>query len=70
LRRVFAVTHVELVAGERSRGGWDVPDWALAAAALTVIPDTGHLMMLERPQSFAETIARLLAQAEARQPPG
>jgi lipase len=67
LRGVFERTRVNLVAGERSRDGWDVPDWALSAAHLTVIPGAGHLMMAEEPQRFAETVGRLLADADARQ---
>ena len=76
LRRVFDRTPGYLVAGERSRDGWDVPGWALKATrGLTVIPDAGHLAMLERPQRFAETIDLVLADAEAREaaaarPPG
>jgi pimeloyl-ACP methyl ester carboxylesterase len=52
LRDLFERTAVYLVAGERSRDGWDVPAWALGASrGLILIPDTGHLMMLERPES-------------------
>jgi lipase len=62
LRGVFARTPVHLVAGERSRDGWEVPEWALnAASSLTIIPGTGHLMMAEQPERFAETIDLLLA---------
>jgi len=63
LRRVFARTPVHLVAGERSRAGWDVPDWALSAAAsVTVMPGVGHMMMLEDPDGFGRMIAGLLDQ--------
>ena len=68
LRGVFARTPVQLVAGERSRDGWDVPEWALSAASsLTIIPGAGHLMMAEQPEVFARTIALLLADEETRE---
>jgi pimeloyl-ACP methyl ester carboxylesterase len=61
LRDVFTRTPVHLVAGARSRAGWDVPDWALAAAAsYTEIPDAGHMVMDEAPEAFGELLARLL----------
>ncbi|MDN0085247.1 alpha/beta hydrolase [Crenobacter sp. SG2305] len=61
LRRVFERTPVHLVAGERSRDGWDVPDWALdAAASVTVMPGVGHMMMLEDPAGFGRMVAGLL----------
>jgi pimeloyl-ACP methyl ester carboxylesterase len=68
LRAVFERTPMYLVAGERSRAGWNVPAWALSSArGLTVIPRTGHLMMAEDPPRFAETIGLLLADTEARE---
>ncbi|GAA2584834.1 alpha/beta hydrolase [Microbacterium binotii] len=61
LTRVFASKPVHLVAGERSIGGWDVPDWARReAASSTVIPDAGHMMMLERPEAVGLAIGELL----------
>jgi len=61
LREVFARHPVHLVAGARSRAGWDVPPWALEnAASFTVLPNTGHLMMLEQPRVFGELLASLL----------
>jgi lipase len=64
LRDVFAATPVHLVAGELSRQGWDVPEWAIAAArSMTVIPG-GHLMMADHTARFTETIARLTAREE------
>lgn len=61
LREVFARHPVHLVAGERSRAGWDVPDWAVAAAASQqLIPGCGHLMMLENPAGFAAAVRRAL----------
>lgn len=66
LRGVFARTPVYLVAGERSRDGWNVPTWANSATrGISVIPHAGHLMMVEDPRRFAETISLLLADAEA-----
>jgi len=61
LRALFARTPVHLLAGERSRDGWDVPAWAMSlAASSTVMPGTGHLMMLEQPEPFARAIRQLL----------
>jgi pimeloyl-ACP methyl ester carboxylesterase len=42
-----------LIAGERSRDGWDVPEWAAKLATSNYnIPNTGHLMMAEDPEGF------------------
>lgn len=61
LREVFARTPVHLVAGARSRAGWDVPDWALAeAASYREIQDAGHLVMDDAPEAFAAALARIL----------
>ena len=66
LRRVFERTPVFLMAGERSRGGWDVPEWAVRRARDAVfMPGVGHLMMLEQPERFAETLDGLLTRAES-----
>ncbi|BDC52146.1 hypothetical protein F183_A44610 [Bryobacterales bacterium F-183] len=58
VREVFASpVPVHLIAGERSRAGWDVPDWALhEAASMTILPATGHMMMLEDPAAFAAAV--------------
>jgi lipase len=62
LRDVFRHTPVHLVAGARSRSGWNVPDWALAAAtSYTEIPDSGHMVMLEAPEAFGNLVSRLIA---------
>ncbi|WP_419905973.1 alpha/beta fold hydrolase [Kiloniella sp.] len=46
-----------LLAGENSRQGWDVPDWAANAATSNQdIPGTGHLMMAEKPEAFGAVI--------------
>jgi pimeloyl-ACP methyl ester carboxylesterase len=62
LRSVFASVPVHLLAGEHSVGGWDVPDWAnKGATSLTIMPDVGHLMMLQHPAAFGRLVAGLLA---------
>lgn len=61
LRGVFSIRRAHLVAGERSRPGWDVPDWAWhQATSNAVVPGTGHMMMLERPQAFAAVVKNAL----------
>lgn len=56
-RKILVEKPVHLVAGARSRAGWDVPDWAEAGAkAVTIIPETGHLMMAEQPEAFAQAL--------------
>lgn len=58
---------LHLIAGSRARAGWNVPDWAVAQAASNVnIPNTGHLMMLEAPQAFADTVLGNLHLHDAR----
>ena len=56
-------TRVHLLAGERSRGDWDVPEFVLDNADLTLLPDTGHLVTIESPQAFADAVAALTAPA-------
>ena len=66
LREVFRRIPVHLVAGARSRPGWNVPQWALAAAAsYNEIPDSGHMVMLEQPDYFGQLLAGLSATATA-----
>lgn len=63
LRRVFAAHRTHLVAGSRSRAGWDVPEWAIdSAATYQALPDCGHLMMLEQPHRLATLLATLVQQ--------
>jgi len=70
VRETFAEVPVHLVAGAWSRDGWDVPPWALdAAASLTLIPDAGHLMMLEQPGAFADAVTRVLTEQDAAKRP-
>jgi len=65
LRVVFARMPVHLVAGERSRAGWDVPGWAeQQAASSNVVPATGHMMMLEDPDGFGYVVLRAIGRAD------
>lgn len=65
LRSVFARMPVHLVAGGRSRAGWDVPAWALqAAASYSELPQVGHMVMLEAPQAFAQVLVTILRQEQ------
>ncbi|MCM2291732.1 alpha/beta hydrolase [Allorhizobium sp. BGMRC 0089] len=55
-------TPVYLIAGARSAGGWNVPDWANSACSMRVnIPNVGHLMMAEDPMLFAKSVLTCLA---------
>ncbi|WP_321924216.1 alpha/beta hydrolase [Burkholderia sp. BCC1998] len=61
LAEVFERHPVWLVAGDRSRAGWHVPDWALArCAGFETIAGCGHLIPAERPAAFREALARCL----------
>lgn len=65
LRGVFERHPVFLLAGERTRGGWHLPGWAAARCAdMKVLAGCGHLMMVERPEQFAETIAAFLTEPD------
>jgi lipase len=67
VREVFQHTPVHLVAGGRSRPGWNVPEWALAAAAsYTEIPHAGHLVMLEAPLAFGRVLTDLAGRHQPR----
>jgi lipase len=58
---VFAHTPVHLVSGERSRHGWNVPGWALAAARSYIeLPGVGHTMMFERPEAFGNALVDII----------
>jgi pimeloyl-ACP methyl ester carboxylesterase len=49
-----------LIAGERSRAGWDVPDFVLArASSFQIQPDAGHMLMMNDPIAFAELVERV-----------
>lgn len=54
-------TRVHLLAGERSRRDWDVPEFVLDNAEMTLLEDTGHLVTIESPQAFARVMTRLTA---------
>lgn len=57
IRMVTCSVPIHLVSGARSHAGWDVPDWLRTRAHReTIIPETGHMMMLEAPQEFAAAI--------------
>ena len=61
-------TPLHLLAGARSASGWDVPAWARkAAASSTVIPETGHMMMLEAPRLFCDALRSVVS--EVQRPP-
>jgi pimeloyl-ACP methyl ester carboxylesterase len=54
-------TPLHLIAGQRTRATWSVPDWVVArTSGVTEIAGTGHLMMLEDPKQFALAIRRKL----------
>jgi lipase len=60
LRKVFQRTPVHLIAGARSRSGWNVPEWALtAAASYAEIPHSGHMVTIEAPGMFADALIRV-----------
>ena len=67
LQAVFARTPVHLVAGERSRAGWDVPAWAeRQAASFAIVPSSGHMVMLDNPDGFGDLVTRALAGSTGR----
>jgi len=52
---------IHLIAGEKSAAQWDVPAFVKrAAASYTTIENTGHLMMLEAPDAFCDTINKIV----------
>lgn len=56
-RLMAAGLPVHLVAGARSRAAWSVPEAIVRrATSHTLVPETGHLMMLEKPEDFARAI--------------
>lgn len=53
---------IHLIAGERSRPAWDVPEFVLAKArSLTVLPETGHLVTIESPVAFGAAVRACIA---------
>jgi pimeloyl-ACP methyl ester carboxylesterase len=66
LRQIRSVvergTPLFLLAGERSASGWDLPDWARAAARDYVVQKgVGHMMMLEQPDEFCRIVEDMVA---------
>lgn len=63
LRRVVdRGTPLHLLAGERAASGWHVTDWARAAArSFTIMPDTGHMMMMEEPHEFCLQVDKIVS---------
>ena len=48
---------VHLVAGQRSSSDWAVPEWINSRCTTRLnLPDTGHLMMVEKPKMFANAL--------------
>ena len=48
---------LHLISGAHSRGDWHVPaDIEASAKSVTLIPNCGHLMMLDSPVSYAQSI--------------
>lgn len=63
LREVLARHPVYLLAGERSRSGWNVPDWALTqCAGQATLAGCGHMLAAEQPEAFARTIRGFLSE--------
>lgn len=63
LEKVFDRHPVYLLSGERSREGWNVPDWALEKCAGDhTLAHCGHLMMLDDDVAFSAAINRFLAE--------
>ena len=61
VRKVFDRHPVHLIAGERSRAGWHVPEWALEqCASFQTIEGAGHMIMLEKPEAFATALRHCL----------
>jgi lipase len=61
VREVFERRPVYLLSGERSRDGWNAPDWALELCAGHVTLDRcGHLMMIEEPAAFTAVLRQFL----------
>lgn len=61
LCEVFERHPVYLLAGERSRAGWNLPDWALTqCAGQATLAGCGHMLAAERPEVFAQAIRGFL----------
>jgi pimeloyl-ACP methyl ester carboxylesterase len=54
-------TPLHLVAGSRSAENWNVPEWVRQGAASSlVLTECGHMMMLEDPDLFCNSLLELL----------
>lgn len=52
---------IHLIAGEFSKGGWDVPQNYLDnTASFTIVEKTGHMMMLEQPKIFCKVVQHII----------
>ncbi len=52
---------LHLLAGSRSASSWNVPAWVRDAAASDVtLADCGHMMMLEEPELFSQSLIGML----------
>lgn len=62
LREVLdAGIQMHLIAGERSRDGWDVPSFVLdRAASFQIQPGVGHMLMLEEPEEFLVLVSNAI----------
>ena len=57
-----SVLPVYLIGGCNSGDSWDTPDWANRLCRLRInITDTGHLMMVESPERFANSVKLAIA---------
>jgi lipase len=65
VREVFERRPVYLLSGERSRDGWNAPDWAFElCAGYETLDRCGHLMMIEEPDAFSATLRQFLGHPE------
>ena len=54
-------TPIHLIAGEYSIDGWDIPTIVKESAIKThIMPNTGHMMMLEEPEAFCDLIKHII----------
>jgi pimeloyl-ACP methyl ester carboxylesterase len=62
-------TRIHLLAGERSRDAWDVPDFVLDNAELTLLENTGHLVTIESPGALARAVREIVKDPAASPTP-
>jgi len=64
LKHIFQTKPVHLLAGERTRNDWGIPNWALKLAASDhTMPKVGHMMMLEDPLAFGKLLQQILRES-------